>query len=63
MRKGKILSVSEVHGHGTIEDENQQEITFSLASLQVSVHVSDEVSFDIAMGASGLVAVDILTIK
>ncbi|GAA4202023.1 hypothetical protein GCM10022289_16190 [Pedobacter jeongneungensis] len=59
MRKGKILSVSEIHGHGTIEDENQQEITFSLANLQVNVNVSDEVLFDISMGASGLVAVDI----
>jgi cold shock CspA family protein len=59
MRKGKILYVNEVHGHGLIEDENQQEIAFNLANLQAKVSVSDEVLFDITMGKCGLMAVDI----
>jgi cold shock CspA family protein len=59
MRKGKILSVDPTRGHGLIEDENEQEIIFSLESLNTKVDVSDEVLFEIAMGAHGLMAVDL----
>jgi cold shock CspA family protein len=59
MRKGKILSVDPTRGHGLIEDENEQEIIFSLESLNTKVDVSDEVLFEIAMGAGGLMAVDL----
>lgn len=60
MRKGKILSVDPVGGHGLIEDENEQEIKFILDSLSIEVDVRDEVRFEIAMGISGLIAVDLM---
>jgi len=58
MRKGKILSINASNGRGLIEDDNQQEIEFYLSGLVVKV--SDEVSFDIAMGVGGLIAVDLI---
>ena len=62
IRKGRIQTFNKFNGLGIIIDENDQEISFSVESLVEWPRADEEVTFDIALTALGLMATDIIPI-
>jgi len=60
IRKGRVQTFNKFDGIGTIVDENDQEISFSVESLIEWPRANEEVTFDIALTALGLMATDIV---
>jgi len=62
IRKGRIQNFNSFNGLGIIIDENDQEISFSVERLKEWPRANEEVTFDIALTALGLMATDIVPI-
>ncbi|KLT67319.1 cold shock domain-containing protein [Pedobacter sp. BMA] len=63
MRKGIVTYIDPVFGRGTIEDENEQDITFHLSNNEHNLQLNSVVSFEIAMGADGLIASNVTPMR
>ncbi|WP_421939270.1 hypothetical protein [Pedobacter sp.] len=59
MRYGIVRNIDRHLGEGTIEDINQQEISFSLAGKGEILSIGQQVCFEIALEKQGLRAVRI----
>lgn len=59
MRQGIITRLLASEGVGIIEDENEQDIEFSLKESRVRMKEGDRVHFEIALTAIGLIATQI----
>ena len=57
LRFGKISELDNALKKGTIIDSNHQDIGFELEGRLSSLKINDQVSFDIAMGHDGLIAI------
>ena len=62
MRRGKITSLNASQGSGFIEDENEQEIEFSLKELNQPVNINDRITFEIEIDKYGLKATQIVVL-
>ncbi len=59
IRHGVVLQIDIEEEHGTIIDDNCQDIHFLTEKLIADINVGDKVSFEIHFGSTGLSAVNI----
>ena len=59
MRQGIITRLLASEDMGTIKDENEQDIEFSLKESKLRMKEGDRVHFEIALTAFGLIATQI----
>jgi cold shock CspA family protein len=57
LRTGKIISIDTANGTGWITDENDQEISFHIKTMDIRLNTSDDVEFEIELTHNGLEAV------
>lgn len=59
MRKGDVTQIDFEYGHGTIIDENGQDIHFQLDNLSDQININSKIIFEIELHKRGLVAVNV----
>lgn len=59
MRKGDVTQIDFEYGHGTIIDENGQDIHFQLDNVSDQININSKVIFEIELHERGLVAVNV----